>query len=268
MFVALACALSVRGAGPAHCSPSVDQNSHSLLDQLRRPDGWQQIKVLRDAKEFTTAEGEAKVHLDSAKRSHGEDSIEYAEVLDLLVEALMRGGRAGEPEITRLALSTSITKESQLGPDDVHLAESPKNLADVHQSFGRFAEAEELLDRASSIAEAYYGEDSPDIERFLRDHGNTLLAIGHFKRAKHLYERCLGLKSKLYFFDFDCDRDLDVLAASRFGLKINLYDNLRCNASHWLEHNLAISRFPLTRKDLAGLLIKLKHNGRELAEVA
>ncbi len=152
-------------------------------------EGWREIRTLLDEKKFEEAEVRARALLPTVAASSGEDSLLYAEVLDLLVEAMRRSGKADLPETRLLSEQALRWKEEHLDPDDVSLAESLKNLADILQSTGRYQDARPLLERALSIAEQSLGNADPKIEKFVRDLGNVHLGLGNFDAALELYER-------------------------------------------------------------------------------
>ena len=63
------------------------------------------VKELLESYEYAKAEMLARDLLADTKKTHGAESLEAAKAMDLLVEALLKGGKAKEPESTDLAES-------------------------------------------------------------------------------------------------------------------------------------------------------------------
>ena len=96
------------------------------------------VRSLIRGGQHASAEVEARRLLAETEAAHGRDSIEAARVLDLLVEALRRGGKAGTPgsEARALAERAVAIKEKALGPEDPELAQSLMNLSILGRDAG------------------------------------------------------------------------------------------------------------------------------------
>jgi len=151
--------------------------------------------MLRTAK-YSEAEAAARRVRSEAEEAQGTESLRSAEALDLLVEALWRGGKAGDSETTALGERAIRIKESLLGGDDPALAKSLVNLGIVHAIRGEFSSARPLYERALRIQERALGPDHPDLAGTLNSLGILLRNTGNYPEARATLERSLSLRMK------------------------------------------------------------------------
>ena len=101
--------------------------------------------------------------LAEVESAHGEESVEAAEILDLLTSALTKGGRAGDGETRKHAERALAIKERIYGTDHLEVATSLVNLAEVYRKRAEFDKARLVHERALRIRERSLGSRHPDI---------------------------------------------------------------------------------------------------------
>ncbi|GAG13360.1 unnamed protein product, partial [marine sediment metagenome] len=110
-----------------------------------------EIGALIANSDFTAAESKARELLADVEATHGPDSLDAAHVLDLLVEALWRGGHASGPDTLDLARRAVAIKEEERGPWDAEVAVSLRNLGTVLEYSGDPESAQRVYERAINI---------------------------------------------------------------------------------------------------------------------
>src|SRR5262245_21740830 len=156
----------------------------------------QEIRRAIASGSYAEAEALARAALAEAEASSAPDSLQVAGVLDLLVEALIRGGKAADESTVDLAQRAVRIKEAALGPADRSLATSLSNMRAILSSAGDFTAVRPLFERALSIRERSLGSQHPDVARSLSNlavlHRNT----GNYPAAKALLERAIAILEK------------------------------------------------------------------------
>ena len=102
--------------------------------------------LIRDAK-YREAEVSARELLAEMEEAYGKESIQAAEVLDALVEALGFGGKSTNPESRELAERAVKLKEQLFGTDHPEVAKSLNNLGSIINTTTKYDEAEEIHKR-------------------------------------------------------------------------------------------------------------------------
>jgi CHAT domain-containing protein/Tfp pilus assembly protein PilF len=120
--------------------------------------------------------------------------VETAGAIDLLVEALLRGGKAGEVETESLARRALALRESLSAPDDPEIARSLNGLARVHGERGEYREARPLYERALAVRERALGPDSLEVSASLNNLGILMKNLGEYDASRHLQERALAIR--------------------------------------------------------------------------
>ena len=115
-------------------------------------------RLLKDGR-YGDAEKAARELLAATEASKGCESVETAEVIDVLVEALWRGGTTKSGEGLELARRAITIKEKALGPEDARLVDSLTAAGNVLIASGKYAEARPVLERALSLALQAHGPD-------------------------------------------------------------------------------------------------------------
>jgi CHAT domain-containing protein/tetratricopeptide (TPR) repeat protein len=176
-FVILA---MVAGSSPAPQNPD-------SLDTVRR--------LLRDAR-YGEAETGARTLLAQTEAAGGGDSLEAARVIDLLVEALWRGGRVRAPETRTLADRAVTLKEKHLGASSPDAAFSLVTLAIVVRLQGDYAQARSVFERALAIQEKALGPQHADVARTLTAFAVLVADTGDLSGARAMYERALAIREQ------------------------------------------------------------------------
>ena len=146
-FVALV-ALSLAPAGPVGAVESISARIDTLNVRLRQT-------------RYAEADSGARALLRIVEAAQGSRSLEAANVLDVLVEALLDQGKSASPETRTLALRAVAIKEKLLGPRHADVARMLGNLAEVIQREGKLDEATELFRRSLAIKLEVYGPKHP-----------------------------------------------------------------------------------------------------------
>ncbi|MBI4242265.1 MAG: CHAT domain-containing protein [Candidatus Rokubacteria bacterium] len=170
----------------------------AMLTSAGSQDDLAEVRRLLDDARFREAESSARDLLERAQGRHGTNSLEAARVLDLLVEALWRGGKASDPESRRLAERALRIKEERLEPDHPDLAASLQNLAAVLLDLAQYHAARPLYERALAIRERALGSDHPDLATTLNELAKLERSTGDYARARSHLERSLGIRMKAF----------------------------------------------------------------------
>ncbi len=152
-----------------------------------------QIEQLLYTGHYADAERIAHKLLPRIEATTDPDSLETAALLDLLVEALWRGGKSSPPETLELADRALEIREAQLGDSDVLVADSLLRKADVLLALGRYVMAGELLTRALQIYESASGSNDIDAARVHDRLGKRYLHSGPIRDSLWHSELALGI---------------------------------------------------------------------------
>jgi CHAT domain-containing protein/tetratricopeptide (TPR) repeat protein len=122
------------------------------------------------------------------------DSLEVARASDLLVEALVRNGEAGDQSTLTLAERIVTIKRERAGPEHLEMATSLHSLGNVHFERGEFAEALPLHQQALSIRSQLLQPDDSPIADSLDDVARTLIQMERLDEAKQLLDKSLAIR--------------------------------------------------------------------------
>ena len=129
---------------------------------------------------YAEAETRARQLLADVEAQHGPDSVEAAEALDLLVEALWRAAEAYRAH-------TRIINDGVEGEVD-------------HGGTWRavdWKEAAQFAERAVAIQRASFGEEHAEVADTLDNYGRLLCSRGDYDRAKELHGRARALRQRV-----------------------------------------------------------------------
>jgi tetratricopeptide (TPR) repeat protein/CHAT domain-containing protein len=146
---------------------------------------------------FAEATEAARALLAGAQAAGRGDTVDAAEVIDVLVDALWRDGKAAEPQTLALAKRAVGIKERTLGPEDPRLAASLSGQAAVLYRKGEYAAAKAVYDRILGIREKALGTEHADVAATVNNLANIALATGDYAAARSLYERALAIREKV-----------------------------------------------------------------------
>jgi tetratricopeptide (TPR) repeat protein/CHAT domain-containing protein len=160
------------------------------------PRSIEELRRLITQGHYAEAESGARALLSDVEERSGSDSVEAADVIDLLVESMWRGGRSRQPEAKQLAQRALAIREARQGPDQTKTAVSVRNLAIVMEDTGEFKSAGSLYERAISIWIGALGPEDPQVARALTDLANLHSNTGQYLAAGPAYERALSIQEK------------------------------------------------------------------------
>ncbi len=174
-------------ARAAQETPAQQTQASENLDKVR--------DLIKDGK-YAQAETLARRLLAEIEATAGSDSLKIAEVLDVLVEALYRGGKAKQPGSREFAERAVEIKKNILGPNHPEAAVSLNNLAILLKDMGDYAGARLLYERTLTIREKTLGPDHPEVARALNNLANLLMESGDYVGARLLHQRALTIQEK------------------------------------------------------------------------
>ncbi len=160
-------------------------------------DPLEEIRVMLAEGGYATAENAARELLADVEAESGARTIETARVLDLLAEALWRGGKAGEDEAQAVARRAIDIKKSIVGVAGLDVALSVRNLGSALRVRGRLADAETAFEEALSIQEASAPVDSLELARTLNALGLVNFQSDDLSVARACYLRALAIYDAL-----------------------------------------------------------------------
>jgi len=147
------------------------------------------VRQLIDRGRYAEAESLAFELAKTAERDLGSESAESSRRLDLLVEALVRNGKATDPETLALAERALHVKFRALGPGHPETAVSLHNIGAVRASRAEFAEALAMHERALSLRRATLQPTDPALADSLDHVTSILISMNRFSDAdRHLSE--------------------------------------------------------------------------------
>ncbi len=192
---------------------------------------------LIDEGRYSEAEEDAVELLAEVENTWGKNSLETAEALDLLTEALWRGGKAAEPGTLGHANRALEIRRLHLGQDHPLVADSLVEKSNVLKNITRFSEAEDLLKRALPLYRQAYGAGDTHVAMALNNLGNLYFELGRYEDAAEQLTEALEL------YESACGSDCPELA----GTLGNLANVLAAvgdseQAMAFLERELSIHR--------------------------
>ncbi len=195
LCVALPALLCARTLATAQPFPEGTEDDRSSAADVRH--GLAEGRRLIEAGRFADAEVVARGLFARTESALGADALPAAEVLDLLVESLWRGGRSKESETRRLAERAVSVKAAHLGADDLAVAASLNNLGIVCSDGGDYPAALSAYERALAIRQRLLGSDHPEVARTLNNLGVVALHRGEHAAARALHERALAIRERV-----------------------------------------------------------------------
>jgi CHAT domain-containing protein len=152
------------------------------------------VRRLLDAGRYADAERDARAALRSMEQAGGAASVGAADVLDLLVAALWRGGKAQDPQAVAFAERAIAIKQDVLGADAPGLATTLDNAGVLFFVRGDYERAAPLYERALEILSAAAAADARYEAELGRVHshlGPLFQELGQYSTAREHYERSL-----------------------------------------------------------------------------
>jgi len=145
------------------------------------------------AGDYAGAEAIARDVFAVIEERHGGESGELVELLNVLVEALWRGGKTGESETRELAERAVAIADVTAGPQSPELSASLHELGKVLEGLGENEAAASKFERALAIDKARLGPDDPAVAIGLNNLGHVQRRMGNFEEATTLSERAIAI---------------------------------------------------------------------------
>ena len=164
--------------------------------KVETPAKAEAVRALIDDGHYLDAESLARRVLANVAREHGFESVQAAEAADLLVEALWRAGKGGEPEARELAERAVRIKSAILGEEDPAVARSLDLLGTTLEVAGDPDGAAECFRRALAILVKTDGEDHPRVGSLYESLALLSHLAGDFREAERLYETALRIRQR------------------------------------------------------------------------
>ncbi len=149
----------------------------------------QAVRHALDAGAYAEAERAAGELCARVQEQHAAESLELAQAQDLLVEALLKNGRAVAASTLALAERVVELKERLAGPAHLETASSLHNLGAVHFDRGEFTAALTAHQRALSIRQQRLASDDPAVADSLDHVARALIRLERFGEARRALER-------------------------------------------------------------------------------
>jgi CHAT domain-containing protein len=170
--------------GPSFIGAVVCLASGQAAARLEQPREGIRLSLERGA--YAEAERDARQLSATVAAQYGPDSLELASASDLLVEALVRNGKAGASSTLVLAERVGTMKRQQVGDDALETAVSLHNLASVLVERGEFAAALPFGERTLSIRGRYLPSGAHALADTLDLLALALMQMERFDEARHL----------------------------------------------------------------------------------
>ena len=123
-------------------------------------------------------------------------SADVGQTLDSLVEALLCDGRGGAPRTKALAERVIRSREARLGPTDLTLATSRRNLGDVLVQSGEYQLARPQYEQALRIRKNGLGPNHPDVADDLDHLARVLTFVEKSEEALAASDQALAIKER------------------------------------------------------------------------
>ncbi len=154
----------------------------------------QAIRVLIDSGLYAEAELEAVAQFSATGAALGYSSSDSLQMLDLLVEALVRNGKGAEARTRKLAEQAIRVGEALFGPVHASLASSLSNLGDVLIQAGEYRDATATYERVLTLRNLTGSADSQDavddLDRLVR----SLTLVEQYDEALRVSDEALRLR--------------------------------------------------------------------------
>lgn len=146
------------------------------------------------------AEAAALAHdlLTQEETQSGPDSLQVADIIDIVVEAERLDGKVKDAGTRDLARRAIRIKEAVLGSDHPDVARSVNSLANLLAESGDYAGAKPLFQRVLAIQEGALNPNNPLLGKTLNNLANLISDMGDYTGSVPLYERSLRIKEKAY----------------------------------------------------------------------
>ncbi len=134
--------------------------------------------------------------LEKAEQSFGLDSIQAAEVLDLLARSRLYGEGSQADSIEALGRRALRIKQAALLAHDPRIAESLVILGDILRFRGGSAESKSAYELALEIREEAFGQESLEVAEVLTRLGSLLFLLSDMESSGIILQKALQIQQK------------------------------------------------------------------------
>jgi CHAT domain-containing protein/tetratricopeptide (TPR) repeat protein len=153
------------------------------------------IQARLRAGKFAEAEKLSRERLATVETETGAESMETADVLDLLSESMRQAGKGGQPEVGEICKRAVRIKENAVGKKAARYAASLYQLGCWYFVNGDYEHARPCLEQSLEIREASLGPNHPDVAASLFMVGALKSEMADHTGAKAYLERSLSIRS-------------------------------------------------------------------------
>ena len=161
------------------CLGQIATQTVSVMDATREA-----ARQALDAGSYDEAETRAREWCLRVEAQYGDQSLELARALDLLVEAQIKNGKAGTGSTPAIAETVVRLKEQHLGGGHVDLALSLHNLGLVRVHRGEFVAAVSLHERGLKARLEALGNNNPEVADSLDQLAFAQIQLEQFPEAE------------------------------------------------------------------------------------
>jgi CHAT domain-containing protein/tetratricopeptide (TPR) repeat protein len=151
-------------------------------------------KALLKNGNFAEAETLAREILTEVETKHGIDSLQAAQVIDILVESIVGKKKQVDEESGALMERSISIREKVLGPENPEVAKSLSNFSFLYWRSGDYARANQFLERALGITERAYGPNHIEVANILQHLGSLNRTTRDDAKARECLERALRIR--------------------------------------------------------------------------
>ncbi len=164
------------------------------------PQDLAELRALVAEGDYEQSQTIARRKIEALDRRGSADTLEAAELLDILVEARWRNGEAADGDTRDLGERSLALKRRLLGPEDAGIGMTLHHLGVVDFQRGDYAKAREEWTQALTIREHALGPDHADVGETANAMANLLQTTGEFEAARPLYERAVAIRERALGF--------------------------------------------------------------------
>jgi CHAT domain-containing protein/tetratricopeptide (TPR) repeat protein len=172
----------------------VSANTPRVQSPARPQSALQEVRAHLEAGRYEEAENAARAEISRLEDTAAE-AADSNELLDLLVESLIRNGRGAEAQTLALAQDAVSRRENSSGQQGDSLAVSVRNLGDVLLDSGQYRQARAVFERAVSVRERP-GSGSVDAADDLDHLAGALIWLERYDEALATINRALAIKER------------------------------------------------------------------------
>jgi CHAT domain-containing protein/Tfp pilus assembly protein PilF len=162
----------------------------------------QELQELNDVKAllkdggYSDARALAQEILVEVEDKHGIDSLQSAQVLEVLVEAIVGMEKQVDEESQALIERAITILERELGPDHPEVITSLVKFSALYQKAGDYAKAKEISEQALSKADKTFRPNHIEMAGIMHTHGVLLHKTHDYVRAREFLKQALEIQEK------------------------------------------------------------------------